>query len=252
MYVDVQTVQLTASNVVTWYAHANWRNVPGTMVDNFKVKVGGEIVWSTGTKSRIYQKNFSCSDSSSTCFSTQEFTVSGVFAGVALGKVRLSLLGNDILSSLSSKLSVQTSGTNTVTIEASCGIGSAPGVDCEHRAIVVSALATEMEPFTSSDFAYAGTMPFLSGQVQSQVGLSRHREMACGLREFVTEVAQPGGYLGAFRIGAMPTDCGFNGTGRGFGPAGWSYGGVMRHDFRIPSLTYSSRFKLDGAKLVWP
>ncbi len=156
--------------------------------------------------------------------------------------------------------SSSTAGDVTTT----CTLSGAHQIQCATRAIIVSGLSTEMEPFESQPFTHTGLQPsnnqfWTNGQVDaSPTSYELHREMACGLRRFSLFSRNVGGYWGGMQFGATSTDCGFNGVTRPATTAGtWDFGGLMNHGFLIDDGTgtpddYTSSFVLDGNKLLWP
>lgn len=256
LYVDTRTVDLN-SNTVSWYVHANWRDLPPSMVDTFEVKISGEVVWSTNINSRIWAVELNCTDTAASCASGKSVNGTMPIVGAALGKTRFVLNNGSLISGLSNRVTYFTVSPTRTMLTADCGIGGASDISCSQRVIALAADATEAAPFLSKNFVASGLAAQVIGQTELPGTFSAHKEMACGLREFNAYVRTPGKF-GGLHVGANSTDCGFSGTPRGYPPATWTYNGQMWHGFRIedtmtpPLQGYDSEFKLDGAALFWP
>lgn len=262
---DTQTVDLN-SNQVAWYVHVNWRDQAGTMIDGFDVKVGGELVWSTGEVSDVRRKTFSCVGESDSCSSSTSFKTPFNYVGSAFSRMYLSVPQGTIIRGLASSISETLSSPTDVTLDVSCAIGSARQTECEHSVAVLSGEPSEVTPFTSANFSGSDNQPIFFSNWQNYSTLSPHREMRCGLKHFVASVFNAPDNFGSLRVGAGPGDCGFNGPLRPVPPlytpappTTWSYsvtdgfhGFLIADPVSPPSQTYQSVFRLDGAKLVWP
>lgn len=233
------------------------------MIDNFRIWVSGEIVWSDGEASEITTLEHECSNEGETCSDGEGYALSNFpLSGVALGHVKVATSPDGIATNaLSVTTTITPTNSTTGTVTAGCAIAGASAVDCKFRTVLVGGDAAEMEPFESIPFQRQDTQFWSSAQVDTSPTTSElHREMACGLRSFNLQSVFTFDSFGGFRIGANSVDCGFNGVGRTITtPAGWDYLGFMHHGFLISDGTYpvpgpdvfETWFILDGNKLLW-